>query len=143
MNTPSYLAKIRQEQIQDYPFKHLIISDFIKKTDLIELELDVKRLELTSESNNFQSDYGVKREWRKFPPELTSLNAFIDFLHSAEFISTLQHKFQLPNAFTISPDKSFDGGGYVISPPNSYLGYHADFNLSSQTEKYRILNVLF
>ena len=143
MKPELYLEKIRLEKLHSYPFKHLIFSDFLNSADLTEIHSDVQKLELSPESNNFKSDYGTKKEWREFSPSLPKLHEWIEFLQSTEFIGALQRKFQLPENFTISPDKSFDGGGYVISPPNSFLGYHADFNFSSIAEKYRILNVLF
>jgi Rps23 Pro-64 3,4-dihydroxylase Tpa1-like proline 4-hydroxylase len=66
----------------------------------------------------------------------------IDFLQSKTFIDTLKEKFEIPVEVDIFSDNYFDGGGFVISPPNSYLGYHADFNFSSKNHKYRVLNLL-
>jgi Rps23 Pro-64 3,4-dihydroxylase Tpa1-like proline 4-hydroxylase len=55
----------------------------------------------------------------------------------------LQKKFKISEDVIITPDASYDGGGYVVSPPGSFLGYHADFNFSSKASKYRVINNLF
>lgn len=137
------LEKINAVEVSDYPFKHLVLNDFLCEGSLHDLQSDVRRLEMQENYRSYESDFGIKKEWKNFPKELSNLNQFLESLQGEDFISSLTEKFSLPTHVKISPDSTYDGGGYVISPPGSFLGYHADFNFSSNTEKYRILNVLY
>jgi len=137
------VSKITNAKINEYPFKHLIINDFLDKKNLELLSADISSLETMNNYREYQSAYGQKKEWKTFPEDLENLNNWIHFLQGDIFINALSEKFNLPKDSKISPDNSFDGGGYVISPPGSFLGYHADFNFSTSTHKFRVLNVLF
>jgi Rps23 Pro-64 3,4-dihydroxylase Tpa1-like proline 4-hydroxylase len=99
-------------------------------------------LEQSAPTSIFKSNFGEKKEWKEFPTELVHLTGLLDYLSGSEFIESLRTKFDIPKEIKLYPDDSYDGGGYVISPPGSYLGYHADFNFSSHARKYRVLNVL-
>lgn len=138
LNNSIGLAKVEQ-----YPFKHFIVTDFLPASFLSELQLDLAVLENMAPSNVFDSEFGVKKEWKNFPGSLPRLFEFMNYLKSESFCEVLKRSFDLPENETLFPDETYDGGGFVISPPGAYLSYHADFNYSNNLGKYRVLNVLF
>ena len=137
------LGKLIGSGISNYPFKHILVEDFLDSRELNLLQSDLDLLEKTPESKRYVSDHGDKREWKEFPRELPHLTKFLNLLSSEEFVSNLKKIFNIPEDINILSDPTYDGGGYVISPPGSFLRYHADFNYSSKAEKYRVLNILF
>jgi Rps23 Pro-64 3,4-dihydroxylase Tpa1-like proline 4-hydroxylase len=98
---------------------------------------------LTEPDKNFKTIFGEKKEYRLFSNFDETLRDWANFTSSTKFITSLQSKFGIPQNNEIDSDPNYDGGGYVISPPGSFLSYHADFNFSSGIEKFRVLNVLF
>ena len=129
-------------EVKSYPFSHFVVKNYLNEQNLKNVFIDLSALEQTTPTSVFKSNFGEKREWKKFPKELVHLTGLLNYLSSNEFIESLQEKFKIPKDVKLCPDGSYDGGGYVISPPGSFLGYHADFNFSSHAEKYRVLNVL-
>lgn len=129
-------------EVNSYPFSHFVVKNYLSEQDLKKVLEDLSELEQSEPSSVFKSNFGEKKEWKKFPRELVNLTGLLDHLSSNEFIESLKLKFDIPKELEIYADVLYDGGGYVISPPGSYLGYHADFNFSSLAEKYRVLNVL-
>jgi Rps23 Pro-64 3,4-dihydroxylase Tpa1-like proline 4-hydroxylase len=109
---------------------------------LEEIFRELSILEKQDPTNLYKSEFGEKKEWKFFPENLKNLNSLLKYLSSQEFIFILKSKFQIDNSIEIYPDVTYDGGGYVISPPKSFLGYHADFNFSNKIGKYRVLNIL-
>lgn len=134
---------VSHSKVVNFPFKNLIIENFLPSDFLQKLISDVKSLEMTSPTKLFQSEYGLKEEWRKFPKHLSHLAAWMNYLSSNELIRTLGEKFGLVNPDKMTSDDSYDGGGYSITPPGSYLADHADFNFSLQAKRYRVMNLLF
>jgi 2OG-Fe(II) oxygenase superfamily len=133
---------LQKVEVNRYPFAHFIVKNFLNEIELDKVLTDLEVLEESSPTSIFKSNFGEKKEWKKFSGDLVHLSGFLEYLSSADFIESLQEKFNIPKEIKLYPDSTYDGGGYVISPPGSYLGYHADFNFSSQAEKYRVLNVL-
>lgn len=134
---------IQKSQLHLYPFKHILIPNFFTDTFVIPLKKDIEVLEKSGNFRSYKSNFGEKREWKIFPEELEALHILEKFLGSQDLIDALSKVFSLPTESKLSLDNTYDGGGYVISPPNSFLGYHADFNYSSAIKKYRILNILY
>ena len=134
---------ISLSNIERYPFKHLIVPNFLPESFLSELQLDVTALQKLTPSNVFDSEFGVKKEWKNFPESLPHLFEFMNYLKSDSFCEVLKSSFDLPGSERLIPDETYDGGGFVISPPGAYLTYHADFNYSNNLGKYRVLNVLY
>lgn len=144
MTLNNSLSKVVNADLFKYPFSHILVENFLPLDFLAGLKDDIKKFEETKPTNIFESDFGSKREWKNFSEAGSNLSQWINFANSEKFIESLANKFEIiSNGEKISPDLSFDGGGYVISPPGSFLGYHADFNFSSNVNEYRILNVLF
>ena len=137
------LAKIQPEILRTYPFKFLLVKDFLDYSDFDALYSELMVLENTEPHSEFKSSFGVKQEWKAPPSNDGHIYKFLDFLSSDLFIGKLKLAFSIDKQINLYYDRTYDGGGYVKSPPNSFLSYHADFNFSSIAEKYRILNVLF
>jgi len=143
LNSRNLLGKFSGFQIQSYPFPHFVEENFLEKSDLELLLVELKRIENTIPTKVFDSPFGKKREFRNFPQEYMFTNELLKFFSSAEFLNQLRISFQVPSDLELYPDLSYDGGGYVVSPPGTFLGYHADFNFSSLANMYRSINILF
>jgi Rps23 Pro-64 3,4-dihydroxylase Tpa1-like proline 4-hydroxylase len=137
------LNKLRASSLVTYPFDHLVIENFLESAYLNELFQDLTRVEKSTPDKLFDSPHGTKKEWRNFLELDSPLFKWMLFLRSPDFIDALRKIFNISADIEIFPDLTYDGGGYVISPPNAFLSYHADFNFSSNIDKYRSLNVLF
>jgi hypothetical protein len=138
-----YLQRISSAERDSYPFSHILIKDFLSQEKFRVLHSEVTSLEGSEPTKIFETSHGSKREYRNFPENLTETNTFLSTLASEEFCEILKKKFDVPLDLELKFDGTFDGGGYVISPPKSFLGYHADFNFSSNTNMYRSINILF
>jgi Rps23 Pro-64 3,4-dihydroxylase Tpa1-like proline 4-hydroxylase len=136
------IEKIKTSTTEHYPFPHFLIDNLLDRDFLSEVFNDLNLLEATLPTNIFKSEFGEKKEWKYFPEHLANLNQLLNVLSDNEFIESLKEKFNINKNIKIYPDLTYDGGGYVYSPPGSFLGYHADFNFSSKTNKYRVLNIL-
>ena len=136
------IEKIKTSTTEHYPFPHFLIDNLLDRYFLSEVFNDLNLLEATLPTNIFKSEFGIKKEWKYFPEHLANLNQLLNVLSDNEFIESLKEKFNINKNIKIYPDLTYDGGGYVYSPPGSFLGYHADFNFSSKTNKYRVLNIL-
>ena len=137
------LAKIQPEILRTYPFKFLLVKDFLDYSDFDALYSELMVLENTEPHSEFKSSFGVKQEWKAPTSNDGHIYKFLDFLSSDLFIGKLKLAFSIDKQINLYYDRTYDGGGYVKSPPNSFLSYHADFNFSSKIEKYRSINVLF
>jgi hypothetical protein len=142
MNSRELILKVSNSKLENYPFPHFVVEEALGKSDLQNIISDLEMLEKSEPTSLFNSDFGQKKEWKSFPESLINLNEILETLGSNEFIEALKVKFQIRPEINVLPDFSYDGGGYVISPPGSFLGYHADFNFSSKANMYRVLNVL-
>jgi Rps23 Pro-64 3,4-dihydroxylase Tpa1-like proline 4-hydroxylase len=127
---------------EHYPFPHFLIDNLLDRDFLREVFNDLNLLEAAKPTSIFKSEFGEKKEWKYFPEHLENLNQLLKVLSAYEFIENLKEKFNINKNIKIYPDLTYDGGGYVYSPPGSFLGYHADFNFSSKNNKYRVLNIL-
>jgi hypothetical protein len=137
------LQKIDTAKAENYPFSHILLNDFLTKNDFETIHSEVISLESLTPTKVFDTAHGSKREYRHFPDQLVATNKFLNTLASQEFCEVLKSKFDVPVDLDLKFDGTFDGGGYVVSPPKSFLGYHADFNFSSNTNMYRSINILF
>lgn len=142
MNTSKLITKLSEAKLETYPFPYFVIEDYVSESDLNSIISDLNFLEKTEPTSLFESSFGIKREWKNFPVELEGLNELLNFLSGKEFINSLKAKFNIDSKINIYSDLTYDGGGYVVSPPGSYLAYHADFNFSSKARMYRVLNIL-
>lgn len=137
------IQQLNELVLQDYPFPHFVSENFLSFDFVSKLQEELLELEKSQPQNRFDSEFGTKKEWKVFPSNFKHLHDWLEFLASENFIKSLKVKFGIPDIVSIVPDLTYDGGGYVVSPPGSYLGYHADFNFSSVAKKYRVLNILF
>ena len=135
---------IQSSEVSVYPFPHLVIDGFLSSKNLIELKDSLKFVTAKVKPKFFESEHGSKKEW-KVEESITDsqyrpFQELMKFLSSYDCAKAIANVFDLN--FELDGDPTFDGGGFVISPPGSFLGYHADFNFSSQVKKYRVANIL-
>jgi hypothetical protein len=142
MNLDIVRHNLREFEISTSPFPHFTANDFFASDFWEQVVREIDCIENSEADNLFKSEFGVKSEWKNFPSEFPYINKMLDYLFSHDFIEKLKKSFGIAAEIELTPDRTFDGGGYVVSPPGSFLGYHADFNFSSKTDSYRILNVL-
>jgi Rps23 Pro-64 3,4-dihydroxylase Tpa1-like proline 4-hydroxylase len=144
MNFQDSCNLLEAAEIQLYPFPHLVVDNFLSPHNLNDLRHSLQHLMLTVEPRAFQSAHGTKKEWKvdekNNEPEYSTFKEFMGFLSSKGCAEAISTAFNLD--FDLVGDPSFDGGGFVVSPPGSFLGYHADFNYSSEVQKYRVANIL-
>ena len=138
-----FCRKISAESISSYPFDHLLVENLFEPDIANILLKDSIEIEKAIPTKQFNTEFGQKREYRTFNESSGSIFSFLQALYSEQFLQTLKLKFQIPPELNLFPDWTFDGGGYVVSPNQSFLSYHADFNFSSQVNMYRVLNILF
>jgi hypothetical protein len=143
INESYYLSSLEQSTKYSDPFDHLLINNFLEENTFQSILTELATLELSNPTKNFETAHGNKKEYREFNQDLKVTRVFLDFLASDIFCSVLKQKFGVPSELSLKFDGTFDGGGYVISPPDSFLTYHADFNFSSNTKMYRSINILF
>ena len=137
------LSAISTQGISTYPFDHLQVDDLFGADNVNQLLKSALRIEDSSPTKSFDTEFGQKKEYRSFDESSGAVLPFIEALYSDQFLRLLKDKFQIPADLELFPDWAFDGGGYVVSPQQAFLSYHADFNFSSQVGMYRVLNVLF
>ena len=129
-------------EISTYPFPHFFKRNFFAEDFWVGINHEISAIQKTKAENVFESEFGVKSEWKSFPLEYPYINKMLDYLFSKSFIEKLKKSFGIDQRIDLVPDYTFDGGGYVVSPPGAFLGDHADFNFSSKAGAYRVLNVL-
>lgn len=142
MRLTESLDKIKECKLEDYPFPYFVLNNFFSQDNLSLILEDLRELESQEPTSVFESNFGQKKEWKKFPESLEHLTGLLNFLAGKDFIDVLKLKFGIDKEVDILPDPTYDGGGYVVSPPESFLAYHADFNFSSKANMYRVLNIL-
>jgi hypothetical protein len=112
-----FFKDLSSQNIDAYPFEHILVDNFLTENQLEKLQDDLKELENSAPQKVFESEFGKKREWKIFPERLKSLKLFVDHMASERLIQEIRELFKLENDLKIYPDLSYDGGGYVISPP--------------------------
>jgi Rps23 Pro-64 3,4-dihydroxylase Tpa1-like proline 4-hydroxylase len=144
MNFQASCEAIKKCSVQLYPFPHAVIDNFLSPENLTLLKASLEFLISNVEPRVFASEHGSKFEYKldntNQDPEYLPFAKMMAFLTSKECADSIKETFSLD--FDLEGDSSFDGGGFVISPPGSFLGYHADFNYSSNVKKFRVANIL-
>jgi len=134
------VEKIINSTIETYPYNHIVIENFIdygRSGFLVEEEF----------RNKFNDDDLI--EWGDLENngskwmirDSNRLNGLDKILTNKKVIDSIQEKFELTQE--LHHDPSFEGGGLTLSPVNSFLQYHCDFNWSSKMEMYRVVNCLY
>jgi Rps23 Pro-64 3,4-dihydroxylase Tpa1-like proline 4-hydroxylase len=133
--------RINTSIIEDSPFKHILIHDFLPLEFAEKSYIDLLQVEKLEPDNSFISDNGLKREYKTHKTDMKEYNMLMDLFSKEYLLPIIESKFGL-NAGSLYSDSSYDGGGYVISPSKTYLRYHVDFNFSSKLNKYRCVNMI-
>jgi Rps23 Pro-64 3,4-dihydroxylase Tpa1-like proline 4-hydroxylase len=122
----------------------MVIDNFLNIQNLSDLKTSLEFLMTKVEPRVFTSKHGNKFEYKldisNKASEYSSYGKVMNFFSSKQCAESIKIAFDLD--FDLEGDSTFDGGGFVISPPGSFLGYHADFNYSSKVGKYRVANIL-
>ena len=91
------------------------------------------------DANKFYNEYTQKKEINDSKFFSNDLNKVYKYLISDLFIKKLEN---LTNTKKLIIDSNMIGGGLTISPPNSHLQKHTDFNFNSKLKLYRCVNVI-
>ncbi len=133
------LASLKQNYVQQKPFRFIVIDDFFKK-DAAELiyqsypsinQGNWRGITYMNQMNKFElSDFSQLPLWSKFFEELNS-NGFIEWLEKLSGINE-----------PLIADKSLFGAGLHQSVNDAFLNVHVDYNIHPHTQYHRRLNVL-
>ena len=133
------LSKIDKKIIvNNDPFPHSIIENFLPKSLVESAEIEFKKFKQISDSGNklFQN---TKKSYEKFSEMPESIQKIIKLFYSAEFIQILEKKFNLKN---VEADWDLHGGGMHESFKGGYLKVHSDFLYRRKSKLKRVLNIL-
>jgi Rps23 Pro-64 3,4-dihydroxylase Tpa1-like proline 4-hydroxylase len=133
--------KIENVVIINQPFPHMVIDDFLPIDDaenfykqIIDAKDAKEKYLMQNEANGVKKTFGdvVVSESQK---------QIAGVFGSDKIAKMLADKFNCKDV--VYADPTFDHAGLTISPPNSFLRYHADFNFSDKLNRYRVLNAIF
>ena len=71
----SSIEGISRDRIHLYPFPHIVIDNFFSESDWDDIKGELVRLETAIPDNKFESEFGVKNEWKNF--DLNFCHTFI------------------------------------------------------------------
>lgn len=134
-------SRIQESPLQSEPFSHVHIEQFLPNDFANEAYADLLQVENSEPDNHFISANGIKREYKQPRDNHPAYNQLMSLFSTSILLPSIESKFGLLDG-SLHADPSYDGGGYVISPANTHLRYHADFNFSSKIDKYRVLNII-
>jgi len=131
--------KIRTSLVNNKPFDHVVIDNFFSDEVSEKIYSDLMVVENLNPDNIFKSNNGCKKEYKSKIPNLFYFNFLLDIFSSQNLNTQIK---SLLNTDELFSDATFEGGGYVISPSNSFLRYHCDFNYSKNVKMYRAVNLI-
>lgn len=120
-----------------------MVDDLLPEDVLAKIINETRDLENLVPSKTFVTTHGSKLEWRIFPNSSVTLRQVASELAAEIVCSRVKQLLDVDDQNNLRFDPTFDGGGYVVSPPSSFLGYHTDFNFSSSVGMYRVANLIF
>ena len=82
MNALELLAKVNESKLQSYPFPYFLIRNSFSEHELNLILEEIEALEKTQPTSIFESNFGQKKEWKKFPENFHNLNNLLNFLAS-------------------------------------------------------------
>jgi Rps23 Pro-64 3,4-dihydroxylase Tpa1-like proline 4-hydroxylase len=132
--------KIQKTEIIDVPFPHMIIDNFLPIDNPETFYQQIVDANGAKEKYLMDNINGAKKTFGDiFVSEPQK--------HIAEVFGSDKVARMLADKFNyqapVYADPTFDHAGLTISPPNSFLRYHADFNFSGELNRYRVLNAIF
>lgn len=118
----------------EYPFPHIILDDFFNQKTLDDIVSEWPKTGWISKSSKTSVKKNISDK-SKYGKQTLS---FIKMLHSKEFISTLNNKF---NKTLFCEDRLYGAGLHYIEK-GGFLKIHTDFNWNVKLEKKRALNLI-
>jgi len=133
--------KFNNSSIINFPFNHIIIDDFLSTDFANDVYNELLEIEKKTPDRILNTNFYNKIEFNSKIDNFDNYNKLLDLFNSDNLIKLIEKKFNFPDNF-LSNNHNFYGGGYVISPPNSFLNYHTDFNYLDSIKKYRTINLI-
>lgn len=133
------VQKIESSELMASPYDHLSIDDFLPPEFALSLRNELVDLETELPDDVFTSENGHKIGYRNMRDRFPHYSSVLHLLSDESLTGTIRKKL---NTDALYGDKTFDGGGFVISPPGTFLRDHADFNFSNNVKKYRVVNLI-
>lgn len=135
-----YADSINRANLLHYPFRHLIIDDFLPSQLFQQVVKEALSVDL-------RRNYGIAKdkrcEYRKvafFPHVVGSIfNQTAINLSSPEVVNSMGAKFSYPR---LVGDPTYYGGGLHMTTQGGFLGIHRDFNIHHLLKLQRVLNLI-
>jgi len=132
-----------------YEFPHTVFDDFVDPTIMKDVEVEARLLVNDPENkwrfggeDDQHSDQLFKRGIKQLDKMLPSMNLLCRYFNNPEFIGWLR---EVTGIDDLTPDWSFEGGGYHVTYPGGLLNIHHDFNYTDAMgpdRMYRKVNLL-
>jgi len=133
-------SQINKSVINTYPFEHVIVDNFLPISNAQEFYQGVMRIKTEQQTQIYDHpDNGTKYQFGQETGN-PHLKFLLGVFGSAGLSTVIAKHFDFEQE--LHPDPTFDGGGVTFSPPGTFLRYHCDFNYSSNTEQYRVINAI-
>ena len=140
MNLDYIKQKILTSTVNSYPYDHVIIDDFLDIDDYKSCYQNLLNVQTRKENQLYDNARnGSKRQYNSAEGNV-DFQKVLDAFSNQELANIIADKFNYDEP--LYPDPTFEGGGLTFSPPGTFLRYHADFNYSSNTERYRVINAI-
>lgn len=137
--------KIKQSKLNKefflYPYKHLVIDNFLKKELLNQCLINFP--DINNGGWEFSNDEGIEIKYRSnWKSEFDIPEGIIDcvrILNGSEFLNSISDLFKIKK---LVPDAYFSGGGLNVTTKGGLLDVHVDGNYHDATGLNRRLNAL-
>lgn len=140
MNLDHIKQKILTSTVNSYPYDHVIIDDFLDIDDYKSCYQNLLNVQTRKENQLYDNARnGSKRQYNSAEGNV-DFQKVLDAFSNQELADIIANKFNYDEP--LYPDPTFEGGGLTFSPPGTFLRYHADFNYSSNAERYRVINAI-
>jgi len=129
------------ETYYNYPWEHIVIERMFKDTLINDASKSIPEYndKYWDNSNHFINDMTSNKEIIDKTMFSRSLIRIIDYFSSHEFINKLEKLTRISKLYI---NEHLTGGGLVISPTDSYLVKHIDFNFNNELNMYRAVNLI-
>ncbi len=138
----SFAHKYQNEYLNNLPFPHIIIDNFLPLNIANHLEKHFPSKDEQSfamQDNDHQSLKIGRTQDKKFKNIRSDLVHFLNELNGIHFIDFLE---QLTKIRGLIPDPHFKGAAFHQTLPKGKLDIHVDFNFDKKRHLYRRINVL-
>lgn len=130
------MLQLKSAKSFDHPFRHVVLTDCIV-SERQEIWREIKELSNKCKDKHVENENFSKLEIKEAPGQIGEI---LKCMCSEKLTKVCKRFF--PEFEDLSPDPTFDGGGFTRSPIGKFLRYHADFPYSNSAKKYRVVNAL-